>query len=109
MRIRIAPSSSYAAPSATSRRASSFARSMHVELERRLAVPLDAEPAQRALDLLDRLVDLAARVRVLDPQQALAAASAREEPVEEERADAADVEEAGGRRGHADADGHAAV
>ena len=46
----------------------------HVELERRLPVPLDAEPAQRPLDLLDGLLDLAARVRVLDPQQALAAA-----------------------------------
>ena len=68
---------------------------MRVELERRLAVPLDAEPAQRALDLRDRLLDLAARVRVLDPEQALAPGPAREEPVEEERADAADVEEPG--------------
>ena len=106
MRMRIAPSSSYAVPSSTSRRASSFARSMHVELERRLTVPLDAEPAQRALDLLDRLLDLAARVGVLDPQQALAAAAAREEPVEEEGAHTADVEEPGRRRRHADADGH---
>src|SRR5262245_14676145 len=38
-----------------------------VELERRLAVPLDPEPAERALDLLDGLRDLAARIRVLDP------------------------------------------
>ena len=69
-------------------------RALHaVELERRLAVPVDPEPAQRALDLLDGLLDLAARVGVLDPQEALAAAPAREEPVEEERAHAADVEE----------------
>ena len=106
MRMRIAPSSSYAAPSETSRRGL-LLRPLHdVELERRRAVPLDPEPAQRALDLLDRLLDLAARVGVLDPQQALPALSAREEPVEEERAHAADVEEAGGRRSHADADGH---
>ena len=42
-----------------------------VELEVRRAVPFDPEPAQRALDLLDRLLDLAARVGVLDPQEAL--------------------------------------
>ena len=77
-----------------------------VELEGRLAVPVDPEPAQRPLDLLDRLRDLAARVGVLDPQQALAAAPAREQPVEEEGADAADVEEAGRARRHADADAH---
>ena len=34
------------------------------------AVPVDPEPAQRALDLLDRLGNLAARVGVLDPEQA---------------------------------------
>ena len=65
-----------------------------VELERHRAVPVDPEPRQRALDLLRRLLHLAARVGVLDPQQALAAPAAGEEPVEEERADAADVEEA---------------
>src|SRR5262249_22546602 len=57
----------------------------HVELEGRLAVPVDAEPAERALDLLDGLGDLAARVRVLDPEQAFAAVLTREEPVEQER------------------------
>ena len=64
-----------------------------VELERDRPVPVDPEPRERALDLLDGLGDLAARVGVLDPQQALAAAPAREEPVEEERAHASDVEE----------------
>ena len=39
-----------------------------VELEGHVAVPFDAEPAERALDLLGRLRDLAVRVRVLDPQ-----------------------------------------
>ena len=72
------------------------------------AVPVDPEPAQRLLDLVDRLGDLAARVGVLDPQAALAALLAREQPVEEERANAADVEEAGRARSHADADGHRA-
>ena len=105
IRIRIAPSSSYALPSATSRAASDAAALGAVELEARLAVPLDPEPAQRLLDLPHRLGHLAARVGVLDPQQALAALAAREEPVEEERAHASDVEEAGRARCHADADG----
>src|SRR5207253_141788 len=77
-----------------------------VELEANLAVPVEPEPAQRALDLLDRLGHLAARVRVLDPKQDLASVLPGEEPVEEEGPHAADVEEAGGRRSHADADGH---
>ncbi len=106
MRMRIAPSSSYAA--ALRDEPSRFVlRTLHdVELERRVTVPLDAEPAQRALDLLDRLRDLAARVGVLDPQQALAALATREEPVEEKGAHAPDVEEPGGRRRHANADRH---
>ena len=71
--------------------------------------PSQSIPSQseRALDLLRRLDDLAARVGVLDPQQALAAATAREQPVEEERVHAADVEETRRRRRHADADAHA--
>ena len=104
MRKRIAPSSSYAFPSATScsatRRQSSRRSSWNVGR----AVPVEPEPAQRVLDLLDRLRDLAARVGVLDAEPELAAVVAREEPVEEERAHAADVEEAGRARSHADAD-----
>src|SRR5205085_1026383 len=75
-----------------------------VELEGDRPVPLDPEPAQRVLDLLHRLGDLAARVGVLDPEQALAAVAAREEPVEEEGAHPADVQEPGRARRHADAD-----
>src|SRR5581483_10805913 len=44
-----------------------------VELERRLAVPVEAEPAKRLLDLVERLRDLAARVGVLDAEPELAA------------------------------------
>src|SRR5207247_6048816 len=80
-----------------------------VELEGDGAVPVEPEPAQRALDLLHRLRHLPARVRVLDPQQALAPAPAREEPVEEESAHAADVQETGRARSHTDADTHAAI
>ncbi len=84
-----------------------YARIVHpVELEADRTVPVDAEPAQRLLDLLDRLLDLAARVRVLDPQQAFAPLLAREEPVEEEGPHASDVQESGRARRHADSDGH---
>ena len=76
-----------------------------VELEADRSVPVDPEPGERALDLLGRLGHLAARVRVLDPQEGLAALRSGEQPVEEERADAPDVEQAGGARSHADADG----
>ena len=77
-----------------------------VELEACLSVPLDPEPPERPLDLLRRLRHLARRVRVLDAEKALAAAAAREQPVEKEGADAADVEEPRGRGGHADANAH---
>ncbi len=79
-----------------------------VELEPRRSVPLDPEPEEGALDLLDRFGHLAARVGVLDPQQALAAAAAREEPVEQKRAHPTDVEEPRRARCHANADGHQA-
>ena len=77
-----------------------------VELEGDGPVPVDADPFERSLDLLGRLGHLAARVGVLDPQQALAAATAGEEPVEEKRVDATDVEEPGRARCHADTDAH---
>ena len=107
MRKRIAPSSSYAFPVGDERRRDLAAVVHAVELERHVAVPVEAEPAQRLLDLVDRLRDLAARVGVLDPQPELAALVAREQPVEESGANVPDVEEAGGARCHANADGHA--
>ena len=80
-----------------------------VELEGDGAVPVDPEPAKRRLDLVGRLGDLAARVGVLDPQPALAALLACIQPVEEERAHAADVQEACRARGHANAKRHAGI
>ncbi len=79
-----------------------------VELERHFAVPLEPQPAQRALDLLGGLGHLAAGVGVLDPQQELAAIVAREEPVEERRADVAHVQKSrrAWRHAHADGIGH---
>ena len=79
-----------------------------VELEAE-RVPVEAEPGERALDLLGRALDLAVHVGVLDPQQALAALLAREQPVEEERTRGADVEEAGRRRRHANPHGRAGM
>ncbi len=77
-----------------------------VELECHLAVPLEAEPAQRALDLLGGLGHLAPGVGVLDPQQKLAALVAREEPVEEGGSDIAHVEKPRRARGHTDTYAH---
>ena len=74
--------------------ASSRQRSIASSWKRDRPVPVDPEPRERALDLLRRLRHLAARVGVLDPQQALAAPPAGEQPVEQERAHAADVQEA---------------
>ena len=59
------------------------ARVLHaVELEGHGSVPVEAQPAQRLLDLLGRLVDLAGRVGVLDAEPELAALVARKQPVE---------------------------
>src|SRR6185503_19318072 len=65
--------------------------------------------AERALDLLRRVGDLAARIGVLDPQEALAAPPTGEQPVEQERAHTTDVQEPRGARRHADADAHAVI
>ena len=106
MRKRTAPSSTYAAPSSTSRCASAWQRSSRSSWN--VTSPSHSSPSQRSelLDLLGRLGDLAPGVRVLDAQQELAALVAREEPVEERRAHVADVEEPGRARRHADADCH---
>ena len=73
--------------------------------------PSQSIPSQRSDSWICSvgLGDLAAGVGVLDPEPALTALLAREEPVEEERADTADVQEAGRARGHADANAHLCI
>ena len=75
------------------------------ELEDRLAVPVEPEPAQPVEDGVDRRLGRALAVGVLDPQQHRAAGAARIQPVEQRRAGAADMQEAGGRGGKAGDDG----
>ena len=75
-------------------------------LEDGLAVPVELEPAQGVEDLLDVLLGGALPVGILDPQYELAPLLAGEEPVEERRARAADVERARGRRSESNSDGH---
>ena len=71
-----------------------------------VAVPLQAEPRQAVEDRGDRGLGGAGAVGVLDAQQELAAVVAREQPVEERGARAADMQEAGRRGGEAGDDGH---
>ena len=72
-----------------------------LELAHRLAVPVEAEPAQPVENGVDRLRRRALAVGVLDAQQELAADVLGVEPVEQRRARAADVQEAGRRGGEA--------
>ena len=69
-----------------------------VAADARALVPLEPDPAQRALDLLDRLGVLARLVGVLDAQHEAPAVVARVEPREQRRAHAADVQQTGWRR-----------
>jgi len=71
----------------------------------RALVPLESEPAQRFLDLGQRLGRAALGVRVLDAQDELPAALAGQQHVVERRACAADVKPACGGGGEANA-GH---
>src|SRR5215218_561713 len=57
-------------------------------------VPVEADPTHRAPELLDRLLCRALQVRVLYSQHERAAVLAREEPVEERRTNATDVQPA---------------
>ena len=70
----------------------------------RALVPVETEPAQAVENALDHVRRRALDVGVLDAQDEDAAVPAREEPVEERGAGAADVQVAGGRRSEADAD-----
>ena len=65
-------------------------------------VPVQAEPAQRVEQLQVGLLRVARRVGVLDAEHERAARVARVRPVEQRRADQADVRRAGGRGAEAD-------
>jgi hypothetical protein len=73
----------------------------------RTLVPVEAQPAHRGEQLLVRLLGVAGRVGVLDPEDQLAAVVAGEGPVEEGRADQADVGVPG--RGGTEADPYGRV
>jgi len=67
------------------------------ELVHRVAVPIEAEPAHAVEDRLDGRVGRSGTIGILDAEQELAAMMPGEEPVEERRACAADMQET--RRG----------
>ena len=69
-----------------------------LELADRLAVPIEPEPFEPVENRLDRRLRRPFAVGVLDAQQELAAEALGVEPVEQRRARAADMQEAG-RRG----------
>ena len=69
-----------------------------LELEYRVAVPVEPEPLHARQDRVDRGLGGAGAVGILDPQQELAAVVAGVEQVEQRGARAAEVEVAGRRR-----------
>ena len=69
-------------------------------------VPVEAEPAQAVENAVDHFRRRSLDVGVFDAQHEDAAVPAREEPVEEGRAGAADVQVTGRRWSEADARGH---
>src|SRR5439155_20040303 len=69
-------------------------------------VPVELEPAQRVVDLVDVLRSRALAVRVLDTQHERAARMPRDEPVVQCRPRSADVQRAGRRGGEPDSHGH---
>jgi hypothetical protein len=80
------------------------------ELVDDLAIPVQLQPAQAFEDRVDRRLGRPLPVGVLDAQAEDAAVMAREQPVEQGGARAADVQEAGGRwREAADGNGHVVI
>ena len=71
---------------------------LELRLEIGFAVAADPQPFEPVEDRVDRRLGRAGAIGVLDPQQIFAAVMAREQPVEERRARAADMQEPG-RRG----------
>src|SRR5688500_6475875 len=72
-------------------------------------IPVETEPAQAVDDAGDHLPRRALRVGVLDAQHERAAMPPREQPVEERRARAADVQVAGRGWSETNANGHQAI
>src|SRR5271154_2688708 len=68
-----------------------------LELADRVAVPVEAEPFEPVENRIDRRLRRPFAVGVLDAQQELAAEALGVEPVEQRRACAADMQEAGWR------------
>src|SRR5581483_10442311 len=69
-----------------------------LRLKERPLVPLQIEPLEAVQDRRERGVDVALLIGVVDAEQVFAAVAPREQPVEERRAHAADVEKPGRRR-----------
>ena len=78
------------------RAAIAFARAGGVAGERAF-IPIEAEPAEAVEDDIDGFLGIARGVGVFNAQHEGAAGVAGVKPVEQSRARAADVEEAGGR------------
>ena len=70
------------------------------------AIPVQPEPSQVLLDGVRELVARAFAIGVVDAQQEMPAVPAREQPVDQRRADIADVLQPGRARREADLDGH---
>ena len=69
-------------------------------------VPIDPQPLEPREDRLERFLDIPLRVGVVDAEDERPAMPPRVQPVEQRRADAADVEITGRARSKAGADGH---
>ena len=76
------------------------------KLAYRLTIPVKPEPGEAVIDRRDRFFGETAAVGVLDPEQEPAAVTAREQPVEQRRPRAADMEKPGRRGGEAGDDRH---
>ncbi len=66
-------------------------------------IPVEAEPAEAVENAFDHLIRRSFDVRVLDAQHEDTSGAPREEPVEQRRARAANVQVASWRRSEADA------
>ena len=76
-----------------------------LKLADRLAVPIETEPFEPVDDRVNRSLRRTLAIGVLDAQQELAAEMLGVKPVEQSRARAADVQEAGRRRRETGDDG----